>query len=81
MQRQLKLIFPDLQIEDPTHIYNNYWNHGACYWKPGVNSNKLKPKILKPTKDNLFICGDSFSSRQAWMEGALDTSNEILKFF
>ena len=81
LKRQLNLIFPDLKIEDPTHIYNHYWNHGACYWKPGVNSDKLKPKILKPTKHNLFICGDSYSSRQAWMEGALDTSNEVLKFF
>jgi hypothetical protein len=81
LMRQLKLILPDLKIEDPTHIYNHYWNHGACYWKHGVNSDKLKPKILKPTKHNLFICGDSYSSRQAWMEGALDTSNEVLKFF
>jgi hypothetical protein len=81
LMRQLNLIFPDLKIEDPTHLYNHYWNHGACYWKPGVNSDKLKSKILKPTKHNLFICGDSYSSRQAWMEGALDTSNEILKFF
>ena len=81
LKRQLDLIFPGLEIEDPTHIYNHYWNHGACYWKTGVNSDKLKKKILKPTKYNLYICGDSYSSRQAWMEGALDTSNEVLKFF
>ena len=81
LKRQLDLIFPDIKIEDPTHIYNHYWNHGACYWKPGIDSDKLKPKILKPTKHNLYICGDSYSSRQAWMEGALDTSNEVLKFF
>ena len=81
LSKQLKLIFPELKIDEPSHIFNHYWNHGACYWKTNTNSDKLIPKILKPTKDNLFICGDSYSSRQAWMEGALDTSNQLLKYF
>ena len=34
--------------------------------------------MLNP-ESNLFLCGDSFSNNQAWMEGALQTSEKILK--
>lgn len=78
----LKKIFPILKIKDPINIFNYYWEQGACYWKPGNDSDILKEKIMKPTKHNLFICGDSFSSHQAWMEGALETSNKLFsKYF
>ena len=33
--------------------------------------------ISKPTKLNLYVCGDSFSHRQAWIEGALESSNNV----
>ena len=74
---QLNKIFPDKKISQPKHIFNHYWETGASYWKPSYNSDKLKIKMLKPTKHNLFICGDSFSSRQAWIEGALESSNMV----
>ena len=36
--------------------------------------------MLKPLKDKeLYICGDTFSHRQAWIEGALNTSNDVYK--
>ena len=34
--------------------------------------------MVNPT-ENVFICGDSFSSHQAWMEGALETSELVIK--
>ena len=37
-------------------------------------------KMLKPIDGkNLFLCGESFSKRQAWMEGALETCYDVLK--
>jgi len=74
---QLNKIFPDKKISQPKHILNHYWVEGASYWKPNYNSDKLKIKILKPSKYNLFICGDSYSSRQAWIEGALEASTTL----
>jgi len=79
LTNQLNKIFPDKKISQPKHIFNHYWETGASYWKPNYNSDKLKIKMLKPTNHNLFICGDSFSSRQAWIEGALESSNMVFK--
>ena len=77
LNKQLRKLFPHLKIEDPKHIFNYYWHQGASYWKPNYDTDKIKEKILKPTKLNLFICGDSYSNHQAWMEGALQTSNKL----
>lgn len=79
LNRQLKKLFPDQKIEDPKEIYNYYWEQGASYWKPNYNTDKIKERLLKPTKLNLFICGDSYSNHQAWMEGALLSSNKLFK--
>tara|TARA_B110001469_G_C9619233_1_gene308502 strand:- start:265 stop:1503 length:1239 start_codon:yes stop_codon:yes gene_type:complete len=77
LTNQLNKIFPDKKISHPKHIFNHYWETGASYWKPTYNSDKLKIKMLKPTKHKLFICGDSFSSRQAWIEGSLESSSKL----
>ena len=77
LNKQLRKLFPNRTIEDPKEIYNYYWEQGASYWKPNYNTDKIRDKLLKPTKLNLFICGDSYSSHQAWMEGALLTSNKL----
>ena len=79
LNKQLKKLFPNRKIEDPREIYNYYWEQGASYWKPNYNTDKIRDKVLKPTKLNLFICGDSYSNHQAWMEGALLTSNKLFK--
>ena len=76
---QLKLLFPNKHIGNPNKLFNNYWDRGACYWKTNTNSDKLIPIIAKPTKYNIYICGDSYSGRQAWMEGALESSNFLKK--
>ena len=68
LNRQLKKLFPNRKIEDPKEIYNYYWEQGASYWKPNYNTDKIKERLLKPTKLNLFICGDSYSNHQA-MDG------------
>jgi hypothetical protein len=38
------------------------------------------PKIVQPFNNkNIFICGENYSEHQAWIEGALQTSNMVLK--
>jgi len=29
--------------------------------------------------DNIYICGEAFSKKQAWIEGALETSESVIK--
>ena len=37
-------------------------------------------KIMKPIDDKeLYICGESFSKKQAWVEGSLETCYDVMK--
>ena len=41
---------------------------------------EIYDKMLKPIDGKqLFICGESFSKKQAWMEGALESCYDVLK--
>jgi len=80
IQQQLKKLFPDREIPDPIWMESDYWDVGAHYWKPGVDSRRAHDKIIQPWKNkNVFICGEAYSFRQAWMEGALETCEKVLK--
>ncbi len=57
----------------------SYWDCGVSIWKKGVDYKKLYKDMLQPIKnEKLYIIGENYSLDQAWMEGALDTSNKIL---
>ena len=78
--RQLKLLFPKKKIPKTTFLKSHYWYNGACYWKKNQEAEPIAKKMLKPFEnDNLYICGSNFSQRQAWAEGALETSEEVIK--
>ena len=42
--------------------------------------NKIIPQIVEPfgKDERLYICGENFSNHQAWMEGALQTSELVV---
>ena len=76
--KSLSIVLPDENISNkPLYVRNYYWEQGASYWELNIDSEKYMKLINKPTKLNLYICGDSFSSRQAWIEGALESSNKV----
>lgn len=54
-----------------------HWKYGKASWKKNIDSEYIYKKILN-LLPNFFICGSNYSHKQAWCEGALDTSNEIL---
>jgi len=62
-----------------------YWENGVSYWKPKINSKDmysfmLNPKLTShPELDNIYICGESFSLTQSWVEGALETCDDFIK--
>lgn len=65
-------------IPEPIWMKHYLWTEGAHYWKKGFYSEDYKSKIFNPEK-NLFIIGEAYSSYQAWIEGALETANKVLK--
>jgi monoamine oxidase len=72
----LKRLFPDRNIPKYKKKHHFFWEFGAAYWKKGSDSKKVHDQMLNPSP-NLYICGDSFSNHQAWVEGALQTSDEV----
>lgn len=64
-------------------IENHFWVNAIHYWKSGFHfdletnvKNSIYPHPVK--LKNLWIAGESFSSIQGWIEGALETSNMVL---
>jgi monoamine oxidase len=65
------------KVPQPTYFKVHYWTVGAHHWKPHCDSNKISKKMINPLK-NVYICGEAFSQKQAWVEGALETSELVV---
>lgn len=64
----------------PEFISTHYWENGVHVWKTGYDMDELYPKILQPDiKQNIYIVGESFSKKQGWIEGAMDSVYDLLK--
>lgn len=80
--KQLRMLFPDRNIPDPLFFKAHPWTSGCTYWLPGAYDPKeLSEKALHPfprAMPGVFVCGESFSLRQAWMEGALEHADRLI---
>jgi hypothetical protein len=72
-----------MSIPDPLFFKSHPWKTGATYWIPGDYSPVLESKKAVhpfPAKfPGVWLCGESWSLRQAWVEGALEHAEEMLK--
>lgn len=67
-------------ISEPTFLRAFYWETGTAFWKPGCDGDVESEKIVRPISSMpLFVCGENVSTCQGWMEGALETSNAVVK--
>ena len=75
--------FPTKDIPEPLFFKIHPWTSGCTYWLPGsYDPVKESHKSLKPFSDlNLYCCGESFSLRQAWMEGAVEQADLLLQTY
>ena len=74
--------FPDITIPDPLFFKTHPWNDGCSYWTPGnYDPSKASKAALQPfgKKEQIYCCNESFSLRQAWMEGSLEHAIELGK--
>ena len=78
IKNELQKIFPNKNIPNPTYFHPYLWTQGCHYWKKNNDSSKISKFMINPIK-NMYICGESFSTNQAWMEGALETATEVIK--
>jgi len=75
---ELRRIFPDRNIPDPVHFKAYLWTEGGHAWLPHINSDAVAQQILHP-RPHVYICGEAFSHKQAWVEGALETASQVQK--
>jgi hypothetical protein len=76
----LKVMFPELEM--PTFFKSHYWQHGCSYWLPGLYDPKEEShKVMCPIQKlpNVYVCGESYSLKQAWIEGAIEHAEEMLQ--
>jgi hypothetical protein len=83
LTQECRKLFPTKHIPYPTVVKSHPWESGCTYWLPGLyNPEALSKESLQPfgkALPNVHICGESFSLRQAWMEGALENTRDLLR--
>ena len=81
IHKEIKDIFSlRKEIPEPAEVHFHLWENGCHFWKLGNDMQDIYDKMLKPIEGkDLFLCGESYSKRQAWMEGALETCYDVLK--
>ena len=76
---ETKRLFPD--AVKPRWVKPYEWTTGCTYWLPGDYIPAVESKrALRPfpvTMPEMYCCGESFSLRQAWIEGALEHADEL----
>ncbi len=75
--KEVRSLFMDLNIPNPTYFKCHFWSHGAHFWKVGYDSDKIIKEMINPVK-NIYTCGEGFSKKQAWIEGALESAQLVI---
>ena len=75
----LNEMFPEKNIKEPEWITMHFWKAGDHMWNVGVHTKKIQEKMddIFIPKD-IYILGETYSERQAWIEGAIETVHKKL---
>lgn len=79
IQKEVHTLF-ETNIPEPTYLQKHEWASGCTYWIPTdkpYDLVKAREKAMFVRK-GLYILGESVSLRQAWIEGALESSEYLL---
>ncbi len=83
LTEECRRLFPTKDIPYPIFLKSHPWDSGCSYWVPGdYDVEKASKDSLQPfgkTLPNVYVCGESFSLRQAWMEGSLENTRDLLR--
>lgn len=79
----LRSLFPEKDIPKPLFFKAHAWETGCTQWLPGdqdPEAESLKAVHPLPSEfPGVYLCGESWSMRQAWVEGALEHTSEMLR--
>lgn len=77
LRKNLSKIFNTI-VPESKYIKLAYWKSGVACWKKNVHSHYISHRILN-LMPNFYICGENYSNYQAWCEGALQTSLQVIQ--
>jgi monoamine oxidase len=78
VMKEIRLLFPDRIIPEPVDFKLYPWDSGCTYWLPGDYDPYEESRAALCVREGLYCCGESWSLRQAWMEGALEHADMLL---
>jgi len=74
IKKLLDEMFPDKKIKEPEWITMHNWSSGDHMWKVGINSKKIQKDLDSIfIKKGIYILGETYCDRQAWIDGAIET--------
>jgi len=82
LRQELRRLFPGNQVSEILWARPYEWDTGCSYWLPGTydpvaeSTQALQP--FPDTMPGLHLCNESFSLRQAWIEGSLEHAEALL---
>jgi lysine 2-monooxygenase len=77
-------VHPGMDIPDPDGSAFMYWGSdphetGWCFWRAGLNSDEMIELATQPDPAApIFVAGEAFSRNQGWVEGALETAQQVV---
>ena len=77
----------DVDVPEPLSAVFAHWSAdpyggGYHFWNPHVRSWEVTPRIRRPAPDaNVFVCGEAYSGKQGWVEGAINTAEKTLETY
>jgi hypothetical protein len=83
-QAQLSALHDRPQVPEPIASMYQRWDlerqgGGWHYWRKGARYWEVKERIVQPVDDlPVFVCGEAYSTSQAWVEGAFETAEAVL---
>jgi hypothetical protein len=78
--KQLKELFPTVNLPKMEWVQSYYWKEGVHTWIPNIDPEQIREK-LDEIYPNIAIVGEAYSLRQGWIEGALETVESAIKRF
>ncbi len=94
LQSELGQMHDRTDIPAPAEVIYRRWAPEGIYggafhtWKPGTRPWETTEKMIQPLahlrdapdKDiPLYVCGEAYSQSQGWIQGALETAEDVLK--
>jgi monoamine oxidase len=85
VQRQLQEMHGLRYIPEPSSAAYQDWSEdpyggGVNFWNIHARSWEIIPRMIQPNPDvPVYICGEAYSGHQGWVEGALETAEQVLR--